>query len=128
MESNDHLLRNLFFFFQNGKFERVSPVEVTVKEEKYQQSIQHCGMQVKPPTQGVTNGTNTNKNFNNVGFDLASLPIRGLFCVLLGFIPLDKKQGCVFLGGRLKACAQCSPFLSAQQVKEFLKLVEHSQA
>lgn len=98
MESHDHLLRN-HFFFQNGKFERVPPVEVTVKDEKYQQSIQHCGMQIKPPTQDMTNGTNTNKNFNNVGFDLASLPIRGLFCGLLGFIPLEKNKAVFFWEG-----------------------------
>ncbi|XP_068690604.1 uncharacterized protein [Montipora foliosa] len=37
------------------KFEGVSPVEVTIKDEKYQHGIQHCGLHIKPPTHGISN-------------------------------------------------------------------------
>ncbi|XP_068734815.1 uncharacterized protein [Montipora capricornis] len=41
------------------KFEGVSPVEVTIKDEKYQHGIQHCGLHIKPPTHGISNEVRT---------------------------------------------------------------------
>lgn len=95
MESHDHLPVKESFGFQsaNIKFERVPPVDVTVKEENYQQSTRHWGMQIKPPTQGRMNGIDTSKNLNNIGFDL------GLFCGLQGLISLEKNRTVLFFGG-----------------------------
>ncbi|XP_068688975.1 uncharacterized protein [Montipora foliosa] len=41
------------------KFERISPVEGTIKDEKYQHGIQHCGLHIKPPTHGIANEVRT---------------------------------------------------------------------
>lgn len=107
MESHDHLPVKESFGFQSGniKFERVPPVDVTVKEENYQQSTRHWGMQIKPPTQGRMNGIDTSKNLNNIGFDL------GLFCgLIIGLDIFRKKTGLFFfLGegeGGVEACAK----------------------
>ena len=95
MESHDHLPVKESFGFQGGniKFERVPPVDVTVKEENYQQSTRHWGMQIKPPTQDRMNGIDTSKNLNNIVFDL------GLFCGLQGLISLEKNRVVLFFGG-----------------------------
>lgn len=95
MESHDHLPVKESFGFQSGniKFERVPPVDVTVKEENYQQSTRHWGMQIKPPTQGRMNGIDTSKNLNNIGFDLR------LFWGLQGLISLEKNRAVLFFGG-----------------------------
>ena len=78
-------------------------MDVTVKEENYQQSTRHWGMQIKPPTQGMMNGTDISKNLNNIGFDL------GLFCGLQGLISLEKNGAVLFFGqeeGGVEACAK----------------------
>lgn len=100
MESRNHLPVKESFGFQSGniKFERVPPVDVTVKEENYQQSTRQWGMQIKPPTQGRINGTDTSKN---IGFDL------GLFFGLQGLISLGKNRAVLFfLEGGVEACAK----------------------